>query len=475
MSVVSYNTGSSSYIPSVPNGSGGSSLMKHEGESHYFTWFVKNDYSMKDFYGRYNEDDLGTNTNGRIEIKNSYSPFIAEVDWGDGNIELYSSSNTVEGHEILFRVMLDDSAGYNSEHYWPKMPDGSPMPTIPPHKYADGDKEKERSITVRINNGFTEFYSNVVEMVAFPIIVSSNLKYLSINYANEINSIPFDSFRYIPNLESLILTALSRSIRYDVIPDSVFDMPNLIKLHCNALFNLSDIDSCGIRNINKLTNLQSAEFTDCNLWKYVKEFNDLNKLQILYIPCLNNTSGNYDIDLTPYMDEVDTINQNLRKFIFVSSTFGPSARTKWPEGISGKGLDNLTVLEFGDAVYMDISYFPNWVYEMRSITNMNCNYLIQTQERADQLVDVFYDFVVGWEYITMNQNASDGLRNQFYGLSVLTWSLSSDPKVYRPSGVYQAPSGFELGVSNGTPQTPMEKIYVLENNYKQKWIIKPEN
>lgn len=27
--------------------------------------------------------------------------------------------------------------------------------------------------------------------------------------------------------------------------------------------------------------------------------------------------------------------------------------------------------------------------------------------------------------------------------------------------------------NNGSPATPMEKIYVLKNNYAQRWTIKP--
>ena len=44
----------------------------------------------------------------------------------------------------------------------------------------------------------------------------------------------------------------------------------------------------------------------------------------------------------------------------------------------------------------------------------------------------------------------------------------------RPSGTEQAPEGFVKGSSNGSPATPMEKIYVLKNNYAQRWTIKPE-
>lgn len=72
----------------------------------------------------------------------------------------------------------------------------------------------------------------------------------------------------------------------------------------------------------------------------------------------------------------------------------------------------------------------------------------------------------------MSQTASDGNRNQFYKLTLDLYT-SADPTDKRPSGVYQAPEGFVKGVSNGNPTTPMEKVYVLTNNYGQTWILAP--
>ena len=70
--------------------------------------------------------------------------------------------------------------------------------------------------------------------------------------------------------------------------------------------------------------------------------------------------------------------------------------------------------------------------------------------------------------------ASDGKRNQFYGL-YLSIYLSSTPTDKRPSGVLQAPSGFVKGNSNGSPSTPMEMIYVLMNNYGWRFNMAPES
>ena len=80
--------------------------------------------------------------------------------------------------------------------------------------------------------------------------------------------------------------------------------------------------------------------------------------------------------------------------------------------------------------------------------------------------------MTNWEQVTMTSKLKNGKRNQFYGLSINMWS-SGYPYDYRPSGTYQAPSGFVKGVNNGNPTTPMEKIYVMQNNYAHSWNIRP--
>lgn len=110
---------------------------------------------------------------------------------------------------------------------------------------------------------------------------------------------------------------------------------------------------------------------------------------------------------------------------------------------------------------------------MRSITRFGMNCSTHSQKRSDDFVNSFYDLVVGWDQITMTSVAKDGKRNQFYGLSVSMYDSIYPDENQRPTGQEQAPEGFVKGQSNGSPATPMEKIYVLKNNYAQKWTIKP--
>ena len=107
---------------------------------------------------------------------------------------------------------------------------------------------------------------------------------------------------------------------------------------------------------------------------------------------------------------------------------------------------------------------------------MNSFYMyrsLSTQSRCDTFISTLYEKVMGFDYLTMSSSASDGKRNQFYGLYLSMYSASY-PDDKRPSGVLQAPSGFIKGQSNGSPSTPMEMVYVLMNNYGWRFSMAPE-
>lgn len=105
---------------------------------------------------------------------------------------------------------------------------------------------------------------------------------------------------------------------------------------------------------------------------------------------------------------------------------------------------------------------PDYIYEMRAIAWFEMDYSTHSQKRSDDFVNSFYDLVVGWDQITMASVAKDGERNQFYGLTVSMYGSQYPDENQRPSGTEQAPEGFVKGQSNGSPATPMEKIYVLK-------------
>ena len=89
-----------------------------------------------------------------------------------------------------------------------------------------------------------------------------------------------------------------------------------------------------------------------------------------------------------------------------------------------------------------------------------------TLSRVFSIVVVVYDETIKHPMTSQE----DGHRNLWYYLTSTLYGYSTgSPK--RPTGTYQAPSGFEQGVSNGTPASQMEKVYVLTHNYSQTWNI----
>lgn len=89
---------------------------------------------------------------------------------------------------------------------------------------------------------------------------------------------------------------------------------------------------------------------------------------------------------------------------------------------------------------------------------------LKTQINGDAWVDNWYSFIVS------NSPISGSNTLQFRGMIHVISSQRLDDGVVAPSGIYQQPSGFVLGSSNGTPATPKEKIWVMVNQYGHVWV-----
>jgi hypothetical protein len=106
---------------------------------------------------------------------------------------------------------------------------------------------------------------------------------------------------------------------------------------------------------------------------------------------------------------------------------------------------------------------------MRALTVLWLDESLDIQSDADEFWDSLYRLATEWEYNSLSSTASDGKRNHFYGLSLHYRTSSNNHYNLLPTGSYQAPEGFIKGSANGNPATPMEKLYVLKNNYNMKF------
>lgn len=440
------------------------------------TFFQKGNYAFMNYYVS-TPDGIPAIQGSQ---SNSYMYFVSRsqcdviVDWGDGNVETfemqYNGTNYIAGwrslnidyHKYPDSVGGGWGFGINQETKEYIRP-------YPNHHYVDEDKEKERHIKMTFSSpDVISFNTNTIAMWGFPIIELPNLEALSISYTLHIPEIPFSRLSKLKKLKQLGFSSLG--VRLEVIPETIFTMTNLTFLNMSNIFNLSDPQASNLRKISNLKNLTTLNLTLCHVQTYIKEFNDLPKLANLYI-----TDASSNQDNTPLFDEIDEINPSIKYFSVLDAGYsGSGRRTSWMnEIISGKGLEHVNSYPVNFQSKISIEP-PEYLKEMHSLDYMSMGCTFNTQERIDGWINNFYNYVTSWNEITMTNTLKNGKRNQFYGLSMVVYSSQYSQYEFRPSGQYQAPDGFIVDVDNGTPKSPLEKVYVLEKNYKQRWTIKPE-
>lgn len=447
------------------------------------TFFTKGKYAFRGVNRNDTTDDVPdpildvNNYNESIQFY-SKTPGMCEVDWGDGNKDQFpfvkDRSESIYGRYRLMFRRRDISYRKNpdSHPWWFYKEDGSEYIPVPNHAYADG-LDKERVVAMTFTNDITFVQTARIMMTGFPILDMSSLVNLVISIPGNrtITDIPKDRIKRSVNIERISL----REFGVGTLTSIPEDWNRLTKLK-NLIFDMSidfsDTEASNIRKFSSMwPNLEILSLSGGRVRVYPKEWLSFSKLRELHIsPGVAMPS--FDPNTCPAMDEVDKINPSLRTFDHINRWYG--SVVSWHPYMSGKGLENINSL---NASYshskIDVSNLPDYIYEMRSMNSFYMYRNLLTQERCDTFISTLYEKVMGFDYLTMSSSASDGKRNQFYGL-YLSMYLASTPSDKRPSGVLQAPSGFIKGQSNGSPSTPMEMVYVLMNNYGWRFSMAPE-
>lgn len=447
------------------------------------TFFTKGKYAFRGVNRNDTTDDVPDpilDSNNYNETIGFYSnaPGMCEVDWGDGNKEQFpfvkARSGSIYGQYRLMFRRRDISYRKNpdSHPWWFYKDDGSEYIPVPNHTYDDG-MDKERVISMSFTNDVTMMESYRIMMVGFPILDMPSLIniIISIPGYRTITDIPKDRIMRSVNIERITLSEFGVDTLTS-IPEDWNRLTKLKGLNLSKSIDFSDTEASNIRKFPSMwPNLEILHLAGGRVRVYPREWLSFSKLRELYIsPGVAMPS--FDPNTCPAMDEVDRINSSLKIFSHINKWYG--SVVSWHPYMSGKGLENIESL---DASYsysnIDVSNLPDYIYEMRSMNSFYMYFCVSTQSRCDTFISTLYDKVMGFNYLTMSSYASDGERNQFYGL-YLTMYLASSPVDKRPSGVLQAPSGFIKGQSNGSPSTPMEMVYVLMNNYGWRFSMAPE-
>lgn len=447
------------------------------------TFFTKGKYAFRGVNRNDTTDDVpdpilnGDNYN---EIIGFYSnaPGMCEVDWGDGNKEQFpfvkARSGSIYGQYRLMFRRRDISYRKNpdSHPWWFYKDDGSEYIPVPNHTYDDG-MDKERVISMSFTNDVTKMESYRIMMVGFPILDMPSLINIIISIPGDrtITDIPKDRIMRSVNIERITLSEFGVDTLTS-IPEDWNRLTKMKGLNLSKSIDFSDTEASNIRKFPSMwPNLEILNLAGGRVRVYPREWLSFSKLRELYIsPGVAMPS--FDPNTCPAMDEVDRINSSLKIFSHINRWYG--SVVSWHPYMSGKGLENIESLDASLSYSnIDVSNLPDYIYEMRSMNSFYMHFCVSTQSRCDTFISTLYDKVMGFNYLTMSSYASDGERNQFYGLYLTMYSASS-PVDKRPSGVLQAPSGFIKGQSNGSPSTPMEMVYVLMNNYRWRFNMAPE-
>lgn len=447
------------------------------------TFFTKGKYAFRGVNRNDTTDDVpdpildGNNYN---EIIGFYSnaPGMCEVDWGDGNKEQFpfvkARSGSIYGQYRLMFRRRDISYRKNpdSHPWWFYKDDGSEYIPVPNHTYDDG-MDKDRVISMSFTNDVTMMESYRIMMVGFPILDMPSLINIIISIPGDrtITDIPKDRIMRSVNIERITLSEFGVDTLTS-IPEDWNRLTKLKGLNLSKSIDFSDTEASNIRKFPSMwPNLEILHLAGGRVRVYPREWLSFSKLRELYIsPGVAMPS--FDPNTCPAMDEVDRINSSLKIFSHINRWYG--SVVSWHPYMSGKGLENIESLDASLSYSnIDVSNLPDYIYEMRSMNSFYMHFCVSTQSRCDTFISTLYDKVMGFNYLTMSSYASDGERNQFYGLYLTMYSASS-PVDKRPSGVLQAPSGFIKGQSNGSPSTPMEMVYVLMNNYRWRFSMAPE-
>jgi hypothetical protein len=111
---------------------------------------------------------------------------------------------------------------------------------------------------------------------------------------------------------------------------------------------------------------------------------------------------------------------------------------------------------------------PIWFGSLVNLKSMLISASFQNTGGINSFVNNFYELVVANASMSIGNTKFRQMIIDAYGTSTLDQANST-----RPSGTYQQPAGYVQGSSNGTPTSPMEKIWVLTNQYNHSWTVKP--
>jgi hypothetical protein len=338
-----------------------------------------------------------------------------EINWDDGNVQTY------EGDSISFSEAS-------------------------PYLYQDSNTE-DRTIRITFEepdsllgiNSLRTFLGRV-----FPVNITKFLSItnISLNQGSGIEVFP-ESLASLINLKNLVLSEASLT----QLPLSVLNL-GLESLAVNRSIDLS-LPNSNFERINLLQNtLLVLSIGGTNISTFPSTFLELSNLEVLSIA---------DI---PYSGSIPSQVFGLEKLKLLTWDITDGKHLNDLQGL--QFMENLESLDINCRFFGDETVFDPVIPDIQNLKKIN-EIIITGGTRCPLNVQSKMDEFVNSIYSNVNSYASKTLGNTaFRQMTIITNSST-------PSGLYQEPSGFVLGSDNGNPQTPLEKIWIMVNQYEHTW------
>ena len=315
------------------------------------------------------------------------------------------------------------------------------------HEYTDGLDEH----TIVLNFEKPKSITNITSInVDVGNVISDDLKKFtglqSINFRAKANIEQFPSD--LTSLTNLIELTVADS-NFTKLDDSLFSLPLRKLSFVNSIDFSETAASESLERLAEFVFLEELDFSGTKLTEFPVNFINRNRLVTLFIG-RDNLFTTLPINIPTSITSLNLEGKN------------PSL-TSYENFDRLVNLVTLKLDETFDNVNLAIGDELASCELLKTIEYKRQS--IDTVANTNAIVNNLFDFIVTRGYGNITTGGSDKFRDMSISMSIGANANN------RPSGTYQAPTGFSKNVSNGTPANELEKVYCLVENYGHTWVV----
>ena len=371
--------------------------------------------------GRFFAGNTGSNDNimgTTIEFRlNSEAAQKVQVSWGDGafgEIDLTVGDNSIARNQ---------------------------------HEYTDGLGEHTIVFSFEKPKAITEIITinvNVGDIISEDLKKFTGLQKIKFGQNAGIQEFPAD-------LSSLTNLTLLKVLDSDLlkIDDSLSSLPLRTLSFVNSIDFSETAASESLERLAEFVFLEELDFKSTTLTEFPSNFINRNRLVTLFI------GGDNPFTTLPINIPTSVTSLNLEGKTPQLTSYENFDRLVNLESLILDGTFDNVNLAIGDEL-ASCELLKTIEYKRQSI---------DTVANTNAIVNNLFDFIVTRGYGNITTGGSDKFRDMSISMSIGANANN------RPSGTYQAPTGFNKNVSNGTPANELEKVYCLVENYGHTWVV----